>query len=292
VSIDLIGACRTFAEVTVTGLTGQRGITSRVFVTLNLLVWNKDAGSVGATLHDIQADLLVRIGGGNEVLLGSARAVDATAPLRQWEERSTSTLRLAIELSGVQLDEFERLRRGGPFTLAVVYHGLATDHQGRLDHLRGRDQLEVSQSEWVAVLGALGHQRSVLVEVPLPDEAVHPGLATATHELAVATSALRHGRVRDAVGACRLALENLAHAVGEDPENYNVVEIVRRDPNLDKQARFALLRRSLTIVAHPAHHGDPNAAAVEWHYEDAVALVTQTTALLRYYSARLLPGAP
>lgn len=287
VSIQLIGSRRAFAEVTIGGLSGECGLTSRLHIGLDLIIWNRDPGSIGAMLRSPVADVLVRFEGSRELFMGRAVHTEATAPLRQFDDRTQAKIRLSIELSHVQLDALERERQGGTFSLAVAYRGLATDHQGHLDHLSGRDQREVSQSEWCNVLGQLNYHRSVLVEVPLPDEDAHPALAGTTRELAAATAALRQGRVRDAVGACRLALESLAHAIGEDHGTYNIVEVVRGNPHLDKQARFAALRKALTIVSHPAHHGDPNASAIEWHYEDAVALVMCTTSILRYYSSRL-----
>jgi hypothetical protein len=291
-SIDLAGS-RSFADVRVGALSAQHGVASRLFVTLELLVWNQQpSDALPATLLDLRADLLVRVDGAGEVLLGCGRDVDSAAATRQWEVRSEARVRLAVELSAPQLEAFERLRQGRRFVLAVAYHGLAADHEGRVNRVRGRDQREVGQDEWLDVLNSLHHHRTVLVEIPLPDDASPTSLSASTRELASATTALRQGRVRDAVGACRLALESLAHAVGEDPANYNVADLVRRNPNLDKQARFALLRKSLTVVAHPAHHGDPNATAIEWHYEDAAALITQTAAMLRYYSGRTVGGTP
>lgn len=289
-AIDMIQTSKQFGTCRIGEVHGQAGIKSRLLIDVNVLLWNVDADEQAARLLSFEADVSIRGADNREVLVGRAVTADQNFSLRQYKTRAENRLRLALDLTRSELDAWERARQGKPFTLGLAYHGLAFSPSVGVDNLMGSDNRSITQSEWVTALDELGYRKTVLVEVPVPDEREHPALATAARELAHATSALLTGPSRTVVASCRQALEALAHAIGEDPTTYNIVDLVRNNPRLDKPERFAVLRKALTIVCHPAHHADPAAAAIDWEYEDAVVLVAETAAVLRYHAARLPPS--
>jgi hypothetical protein len=283
-SIYISDENREFGSSELTSISGQPTLGARIVLALRLNTWDTPTDT---SLRSLSADVTFT-GKGGPVLIGRAFSGDGGA-LYQRQKRGVTTTSLVLDLTFQQLEGLERRRCGGPFSLELRYQGLAFV-DGKASNVGGNLTRQVTQDEWIRVLNQVGYRRLVLVEVPVADDQAHPALAKATLELGHATAALHTGRCRDAVGACRVALEALAHALGETPQTYSLQDLLKRNLLLDKAERFGLVRKMLTIVTHPAHHGDPNAAAVEWHYEDAVAVVAQTAAVLAYHSAKL--GVP
>jgi hypothetical protein len=67
----------------------------------------------------------------------------------------------------------------------------------------------VNQGVWIEVLGQMGYQQTLLIEVPAPDPHAQPELAEAVALLGQAQANLQRGHDRDAVGALRDVLEQL-----------------------------------------------------------------------------------
>ena len=288
-SIDSCAGGNMFATTEIGALTGEAGLGSRIFIEVKILPWNapKDQAAV---LGDLSADVRIQGADGRERLVGRAFLANAGV-VKQYETRAPTAVRLALDLTQQQIEAWERVRLGGQFAIRLTYQGFFVRPQTGIESLSGGDQRTVSQGEWIAVLAAIGFRRLILVEVPVPDDGAHPSLALATRELRKATTHILAGHDREAVGACRLALDALAHALGEDPTKYDISALVKNNAKLGKPERFAVLRRVLTILANPAHHSDPDAAAIEWHYEDAHAILAQTAAVLGYHNTRLLAVA-
>lgn len=279
-----------FAEVRIAELAGENGIIKRLYLTLDLTVAPDTNEVAGACLHAPGADISVTMKDAQPRLLGRAFNADAAAPVRQRRDTQRAQLRLAVDLTRSQLDALERERQGQAFTLALKYHGLLADARGHLRHLEGEDSREIHQAEWVKVLEGFGYGSWVLIELPLGTPESHPNLRVAIEEFAVATSRLATSPARDSIAACRRVLDALAIATGEDPASYDLTTILKKSPTLDKRARFAAIRKSLTMVADASVHGDQHAIAIDWTYNDALAIVTHTATLIRYHAALLHRG--
>jgi hypothetical protein len=75
------------------------------------------------------------------------------------------------------------------------------------------------------LLTAMGYQRVLLVEVPLPDPQIQPELAKAIADLEQAQRHMLLGQDRDAVGSLRDALEQVSLALGDNAQIPADVEI-------------------------------------------------------------------
>jgi hypothetical protein len=141
-----------------------------------------------------------------------------------------------------------------------------------------RDDLKAAQ--WVEVLEHWGYAQSFLVQIPLltGQETAH---ARAAHrELEKARSDLLDGRYRDAVAACRDALE-VAYGAGDTNPSSELQYQVKNLDAANKEARFWLLRKALLSLTHAAKHNDEVTQIIQWSRRDAVAAISILSALLQ-----------
>lgn len=136
----------------------------------------------------------------------------------------------------------------------------------------------------------MGYQRTLLVEVPMPDPNVQPELADAVTFLAQAQRHLLLGHDRDAVGSLRDVLEQVKLAFGDDdtldPELNRV--LFDHSRSMTKAERLHVVRRALMLVTHPARHRDQVSVAIDWSRIDAAQMISMTAAFVNEMSA---PGA-
>ena len=286
-SIESCEGGNMFSASEIGALTGEAGLGCRLFIELKLLPWNAPPEKA-AVLRALSADVRIRGANGRELLVGRAFRAEATV-VKQYDTRAPTNIRLALDLSHQQLEAWERARQGGTFNLGVSYQGLLSRPSG-LEGVSGTDQRVISQSEWIAALEAMAFRRLILLEVPVPADAAHPKLAAATRALGQAQAHMLHGKQRDAIGACRDALEALATALADTPEDHDPAALLKAGRGLSKGARFTAHRRMLTVITHLARHNDETGVDTEWHYEDAHAILAHTAAVLGYYGSRLASG--
>ncbi len=207
--------------------------------------------------------------------LGSLLRNDELPPFRDWQ------VPLVADLSLVQLEALEAQRRGGDLTIAVHFHAALDCGVHGLRISTTTLPHTIPQSEWVRILSQMGYQRTLLLEVPVPDSGNAPEMAGAVEFLAEAQRQMIEGHYRQAVGSCRDALEQLAAAL-QDGSNFPrpLADALGGTSRWPKAERLRLLRRALTIVTHPAKHGDPMALSFEWDREDARSLISMTAAVI------------
>jgi hypothetical protein len=133
----------------------------------------------------------------------------------------------------------------------------------------------------------MGYQRTLLIEIPIPDPNQHPEFAVAVEALSQAQAHMGFAHDRDAVGSCRDALEAVTLAVGD---NDNLDADVQRvlfanSRSMSKAERLRVLRRALKLVTHPARHRDEVSVTIDWSRIDAITLITMTAAFLREMDA-------
>lgn len=149
------------------------------------------------------------------------------------------------------------------------------------------EQYVVYQSMWIDVLEEMDYQRTLLVEVPMPDPNAQPELAEAVVLLAQSQRHLQFGHDREAVGSRRDVLEQIRLAVGDDdtldPDLTRVLFANSR--SMTKGERLRVLRRALMLVAHPARHRDQVSVAIDWSRMDATQMFTMTAAFVNEMSA-------
>lgn len=149
----------------------------------------------------------------------------------------------------------------------------------------------VNRGVWVEVLEQMNYRRTLLIEVPPPDEQAQPELADAVRLLGEAQQHMLRGHDRDAVGSCRDVLEAARVAIGDTddiPADLHEV-LFAKSRSMSKSERLRVLRRALVLVTHPARHRDEVAARIQWGRTDAAAMVTMTAAFLNDLAANATP---
>lgn len=309
-----------FADVRAITVKGHHGLVHRLIFNLNLHLWSwepyarrTDLKVRSTSLDSIQGDISL-VSAGLKLLVGPLQILSPGLPLEQRRERSDTNILMSVDLTRAQLEEIERRRSGGDLTFALLLRGSCThwfsplfDAEGKekplgnvavatIFHEVGRtvrqplkasEQLvPVPQGEWVRVLGEMGYQRTLLLEIPILEETSQPELARASASLKEAQKALLLGHYRDVVGKCRDVFEHLWKYLGVKPGDIDTGAIFRDLQKLDLHGRFGVLMRAAYVVTHVAHHNDEAALRLVPTYDDAMELLTITAAMLRKVSTQ------
>ena len=264
-----------------TRFAGQRGVgTYRL--TLNL-EWSP-------TNYDELAGAKLIVGGDLEVSF----AQDAPAPLAQLQaiyavafpqrtQGTSARIDLGANLTAAQIEAIERQREGGPIKLHLKLQGgvfrAAAEGTNPLSLVFWQDMVyRLRPSDWIEVLEHWQYAEGFLIQVPMVSGPDSKRAVAARDDLKKAIHHMSEGRSREAVAACRDALEV---AFGEDRDPYP--DLGYRVPGIEnagKDARFWVARRGLWAIAHAAKHRDDTTAAIEWERRDARALIMMVSALL------------
>lgn len=192
---------------------------------------------------------------------------------------------LEIDLDRAQVEALEAIRGGDTLSLELSVRAVLQDPKGDFQQCAENVNYSVNQSVWINVLEQMHYQRTMLLEVHVPDSQTAPELAQACHYLAQGQRALVRGAYRDAVGYCREVLEAISSALGET-DGWR--KMLGRQNDLSKAERLQVLRGAFKIFTHPAHHGGANAASIDWTRTDAIMAIAISAALLNELQA---PGA-
>lgn len=202
---------------------------------------------------------------------GRAHAVRCTS------EHEYAAFGLEFQLTPQRVQELEDLREGGSIQFQIEIWGVAVSDAG--DRFPVHDLIShlVSQSEWVNLLGRLGHGKTVLLEVGLPTDK-----ATAEYKLVVdhlerAIANRGRGDWEGVVVECRKALEALDTVIGAPARQ---LPEWKDKEDWTKNERIRKVRQLVHHLAHPAAH--PGGT---WEPVDAQTILAMTAAL-----ARLITG--
>ena len=158
------------------------------------------------------------------------------------------------------MEAIEQVRAGGHLVTEMSINARFED--GNAFSLQ--ESYTVNQGVWIDVLAEMGYQRTLLVEVPMPDPDTQPELADAVALLAQSQGHLMLGHDRDAVGSLRDILEQVKLAFDDDdsidPDLNRVLFANSR--SMTKGERLRVLRRALMLVTHPARHRDQVSVAI------------------------------
>jgi hypothetical protein len=189
-----------------------------------------------------------------------------------------------------QLEMLERERSGGGVKLHFRLQGGLfrtarpndPDDSGGISAVFWQDLVyRLRPSDWLEVLEHWKYAKGFLIQVPSLTAPESSPAIKARDELELAIAHMSEGRYRDAVAACRDALE-LAYD-SDDKDRHP--EMGYKAPGIesaDKTARFWLARRGLWAITHAAKHRDEVTDTIQWERRDAHAVIVMLSALLEH----------
>lgn len=195
-----------------------------------------------------------------------------------WQSGFSAHVEAKTPLTLKQLEAIEDLRNGGDLAFRVDVHAvpLATAESSPFP---AQVVKEVSQSEWVKLLDQLGYQKTLLLEIPMPDPSEFPKLARVVNYLSQARASVIRGGAghREAVALCRDALESL-RAVLDDSAAAGAAWQRRSEEmeELDKAGRLLLVRRALWRLTSGAKH-----PIADWNRHEAISVLAMVSAVVR-----------
>jgi predicted transcriptional regulator len=203
------------------------------------------------------------------------------------DQSATQLVEFAVDVSREQVDAIEQDRDGGRIVLQLHVLGhlihpdlLAASEGFDNSSFWGDLRYDLSAAQWVEVLEQWKYARSFLVQVPFRADLSGATTLKTQREVEKALAALLDGRHRDAVAACRDALE--AAYGQEDADLFPELQYqVKNLKQASKEARFWLIRRALWAVTHAAKHNDETTSGMVWGRSDATAAISILGALLQ-----------
>ena len=198
---------------------------------------------------------------------------------RTWADTETCLLRLSLQPRMVQA--IEELRNGGglTFRLQGYYRILDQGSETYLGH--NNQEISILQGVWVPMLAQMGYQRTLLLELPIPDSNNQSGLGEATELLSRSQTLIAEGQYTEAVGLCRDVLEVVSRILNDTQNSSFRSELFQDIRSKNKSDRIQMLRYTLKVLTHPARHRDEVAVAIEWTRNDAASIVAITAAILQ-----------
>jgi hypothetical protein len=178
-----------------------------------------------------------------------------------------------LDLDRGKLEALESMRNGGGLSFSMGLFGTSVEG-GRHSLTSTQLAYTAAQGVWVPILEKMGYEKRLLLEVPMPDPVVSPHISGAVQHLEKAQRQLALGYAREAVGACRDALESLKPFLGDTGQDLGDAQ------KRSKKDRLLNLRRALHQITHPAHHADPAAAQFDYGRIDAVSIISSVAGLI------------
>jgi hypothetical protein len=272
------------STIRVNGFNGIRGVGQGVLIA-SAKVTREALPASGTRLKGLSVEMQV-MGPGGAWLVGRMLPQFPAIDLDLSKDSGAPhEIQLEIPLRYDQLERIEEFRDGKDFYFPVRLSLLVTSGARAESLYTSQVQLVFNQSEWTALLNALGYGRTLLIEIPDPLEADAPGFAAAVSHLHNARDLLFRGKARDAVDACGSALEALAR---DSVKDYAELGTIRKDDANDKNTRIQYLRYALWHLASLARHAGGLSERTEWSREDAVAAIALTAALLKWCARRAI----
>ncbi len=276
--MDFTLAGNPFAELMVTRIGGQRGVGShRLLINIKLTPQPRAQGDE-VLLLEMGGSLAIENTQGGPI--GRLEQMDGPTPTKILGNAWAWTQVFMIGLDRRQLEKIKEIRQGKGLRFTIVLWGLAV-YRNEVHRLTAQESYSVNQGTWVETLQELGYARTLLLEIPIPDEDTAPELTQAVNYMTSAQQAMNQGKSREAVGCCRDALEALSDALGDkDDQDTAAQELFKNTRALDKAGRLRVLRRALKVFVHPARHGDEDSARIEYCRSDSVAIISMIAALI------------
>lgn len=277
------GGATTFGTGSVAGVRGESGLG------FYRLTFNLDFMIEPVLRTEDQADLPeitelmaeARLGGRS---IGCFTCMPGYLPVRSYAQRSNRvSVPLSCDLDRARAEAIEKVRAGGSVPLDISINVRFGDGQA----MSFSEPYVINQGTWLETLAGMGYQRTLLIEVTVPDPDVQPELASAVGLLAQAQKHALQGHDRDAVGTLRDVLEEIMLAFGDDDKIDAGLHraLFTNSRSMSKGERLRVLRRALMLVTHPARHRDQVSVGIDWGRIDSTQMITMVAAFVNEMAA-------
>lgn len=166
-------------------------------------------------------------------------------------------VRYSLRIARRALHRFEEARDGSDLTFEIWAHTLGFIGGALTAPVTSlRHTWTMNNAAWRSIVGRIGLQTSVDVEVRVPDDDEFPELARALIHLQGALARRASGEHASAMADCRLALDELPLAGFGGRAPKEVLAFLQQNAGrLSMSERFAVVRAALVIALSPSHHG-------------------------------------
>ncbi len=268
---------RVVAEVSVRHLAGIRAVGSHLLlVQLDVIPANYKDNPTG-TISNFGGFAEINSGG----RVGELRPYGQRYPLRlPMQTPPSHMLQLLLDLGHERLDAIEEIRKDGQLVFTFCLTADA-DFGERLEVGEASVQYRINAGTWIEILGQMGYQDTLVIDVPFPKSAREGPIQEACLHLRESQGLFLGGSYREAVGKCRDVLEALARAIQEADSD----EVPAQGKAATKDQRYGGIRAALRFLTHPARHADKDAATYTWTRADAQYCLAAAAAIVRRFLA-------
>lgn len=214
--------------------------------------------------------------------IGRLTPQDGFNSLSSFSHTTDKRINFEVELDAKRIEAIEQIRLGGSLNFSIQLYATAT--QGKQSELLNGQSysLTVSQSDWIQILENIGYRKTLLLEVPLPMGETNSAFKDAAKHLDHAHKQMLHGHYRDAVGACRDAIESLNLSLKDE-----VASLPKNKRERSKADRVNALRQSFYELTNAAKHADEVTESIDWNLADARACISFAATLLQLAAEEL-----
>ncbi|EAR21577.1 hypothetical protein [Nitrococcus mobilis] len=199
--------------------------------------------------------LVIRVDWGGEEQRRIGFAIPEQAQPIQISSSGQQTLEFRLALTPQQLEAIEARRNGGDFRLRIWLTGEVTQG-GNIATITESGEHHIRQQDWIEALERMEYRRSLLYEVPLPDQ--ESGAEPAADIIGKAQYHLLRGHYDECVAECRKLFETYPLSKEDEAQLGRAREKFSggRDgkESMDIPERLILLRDAIKHATHPAHH--------------------------------------
>ena len=280
-----------FCDLTIGNLNATPGNgIYRLQVTLLLVVNNLDEQELPGALTELEGDLKF-----NNRPFCRLRVYDPPLHIQQYKHTNKTQTDLYADLSRAQIEAIENSRGSGEIHFNLRIRGrLVTPavvskkekpgefHVDHATHTAWEDKsFSINQSTWVGLLDQWNYTDTLLVELAIPKSApqkLTDGLAYFRR----AQGAMLRGDFKEVIRDCRCVLDTISEMMEKthDERRESMIKMLEKKRDAKKEDRFLLLRKALSHVCDPSHHGDTVSNSIDWQRSDAVAVLAATSAIL------------
>jgi len=271
VRISFQGAFGSFGEINKFSIHGSLGVGAYwLLLSLEPRLIASAVGESGIEIRQLKG--LLRLPSGQILSVGH---VDGGTK-EVWYPYSDRMPLVMFSLTPSQLQELERRRDGGDLALTLWIGGEASNAKTS-ESFTAQGELLILQQEWLRVLEEMKFQKTMLFEIPIPDD-LDEGYAGRFEN---AHKYLAVGDYKACVGVCRDMLDALRSEKNSASLHKQAKAAKAGDRSLDQ--RMLVIEDAVREVTHLAHHVSDE----RFTGEDARKILGMTISLLSA-TARLI----